>query len=205
MRKGCGHLGLYSRPWRERPFDMLEPYRRLRGCSRCRRNPPAPCRRRQLGRVPACQRHGNDDAIYRVGNRLVTAGDARHRPRNGSTLGLFALCLDERIHAAVCEGGLVSYAALASSDRNLQGASIMIPDVFAAFRSARCGRRLALLSPLDAMNAPVPVEEARKAYNRTAAAYSRSHASGNFTIAEHHPETSVSSIWNYWAEPYSKS
>ena len=91
----------------------------------------------------------------------------------GALWVLFAAALDTRVTRAVCDGGLLSYRALASSDRYLQGASVMLPDVLKHFdlpqvASAVAGRRLVMLDPVDAMKSRVDLETARKAYEAAA-------------------------------------
>ena len=67
---------------------------------------------------------------------------------------LFAAALDERVHAAVCEGGVLSYRTLTDSDWYLHGANVFIPDVLKYFdlpevaSAVRCP--LTVVAPLDA-------------------------------------------------------
>jgi len=87
----------------------------------------------------------------------------------GALWVLFAAALDSRISRAVCDGGLLSYRTLASSDRYLHGSSIMISDVLKHFdlpqvASAIGERRLTLLDPVDAMKARAAPEAARAVY-----------------------------------------
>ncbi|MDD1721863.1 MAG: acetylxylan esterase, partial [Euryarchaeota archaeon] len=51
----------------------------------------------------------------------------------GALWTLFAAALDNRIHSAVCEGGLISYAALCRSDRYLHGANVFVRNVLCHF------------------------------------------------------------------------
>jgi cephalosporin-C deacetylase-like acetyl esterase len=87
----------------------------------------------------------------------------------GALWVLFAAALDNRLSRLVCDSGLLSYAALASSDRYLHGASVMIPDVLKHFDLPQVagtigGARLALFDPVDAMKVRVDLETAGKAY-----------------------------------------
>jgi cephalosporin-C deacetylase-like acetyl esterase len=100
--------------------------------------------------------------VDRAGVRAIGKG-------MGALWVLFAAALDARITRTVCDGGLVSYRALASSDRYLHGASVMIPDVLKHFdlpqvAAAFGGRRLTMLDPVDAMKSAVDPETARKTY-----------------------------------------
>jgi len=87
----------------------------------------------------------------------------------GALWALYAAALDPRITAAVCERGLISYRALTSVDRYLHGANVFVPGVLRHFdlpqvAAAAGGRRLALLSPVDAMKQPVDLNAAQEAY-----------------------------------------
>src|SRR5262249_19981787 len=46
---------------------------------------------------------------------------------------LYAAALDERISSLICTGGLLSYRALALTDRYLYGADILVPDILRHF------------------------------------------------------------------------
>jgi cephalosporin-C deacetylase-like acetyl esterase len=87
----------------------------------------------------------------------------------GALWVMFAAALDSRISHAVCEGGLLSYRALASSDRYLHNSSIMLPDVLKHFDlpqvAAAAGKRVVVVDPVDAMKSPVDLETARKVYD----------------------------------------
>jgi hypothetical protein len=119
--------------------------------------------------------------VDRAGVRVIGRG-------MGALWVLFAAALDPRISRTVCEGGLLSYRTLTSSDRYLHGASIFIPDVLKHFdlpqvAGAVAGRRLAILDPVDAMKSSVDLETARQAYEPAAQAYARAGAPGAFVVA----------------------
>jgi cephalosporin-C deacetylase-like acetyl esterase len=86
----------------------------------------------------------------------------------GALWVLFAAALDPRAHAAVCEGGLLSYRTLTDSDRYLHGADIFIPDVLKHFdlpevaSAVKCP--VTVVAPLDAMKNPVDLGRARSTY-----------------------------------------
>jgi cephalosporin-C deacetylase-like acetyl esterase len=86
----------------------------------------------------------------------------------GALWVLFAAAFDKRVHAAVCEGGLLSYRVLTDSDRYLHGANVFIPDVLKHFDlpevAAAVGCPLTVVSPLDAMKNQVEVARARRSY-----------------------------------------
>jgi len=101
------------------------------------------------------------DDVDRAGVRAIGKG-------MGALWVLFAAALDPRIAHAVCDGGLLSYRTLASSDRYLHGASIMLPDVLKHFDlpqvAAAAGSRVVLRNPVDAMKSSVDGETAQKTY-----------------------------------------
>ena len=104
--------------------------------------------------------------VDRAGVRAIGKG-------TGSLWVLFAAALDARITRAVCDGGLLSYRALASSDRYLHGASVMLPDVLRHFdlpqvASVLASRRLVMLDPVDAMKSRVDLETVRSVYQAAA-------------------------------------
>jgi len=112
-------------------------------------------------------------------------------------LALYAAALDPRILAVVCHQGLLSYRSLTSSDRYLQGAHIFIPQVLNHFdlphvASAVAGRRVTLLSPVDAMKRPVDVVAAQESYRWTKSVYSRAGAPDRFQIAAYNPDRDLS-------------
>lgn len=111
----------------------------------------------------------------------------------GALWALFAAALDERIRAAVCEGGLLSYRVLARTDRYRHGAGIFIRDVLLHFdlpqvAAAVAGRRLVLLGPVDALKRPVATPAARAVYDWTEQAYRAAGAEGELRILPHAPE-----------------
>ena len=104
-------------------------------------------------------------------DRLRAVGRGR-----GALWLLFAAALDTRITQTVCDGGLLSYQTLTSTDRYLHAADIFIPDVLLHFdlpqvASAVAGRRLTILGPVDAMKSVVDEDTARRAYAPAAQAY----------------------------------
>jgi hypothetical protein len=100
---------------------------------------------------------------------------------------LYAAAIDQRIQNATCERGLISYRALARTDRYLHNASIFVRDVLKYFDLPQMAalvadRRLTLVSPVDAMKRRVDIEPARSAYKEAFAAYEAAGAAGRFTI-----------------------
>jgi cephalosporin-C deacetylase-like acetyl esterase len=95
----------------------------------------------------------------------------------GALWTLFAAALDSRIRGVVCDEGLLSYRTLASADRYLHGASVMIPEVLKHFDlpqvAALASKPPALLDPVDAMKARVDPETARGVYGAVAKVASR--------------------------------
>jgi len=94
----------------------------------------------------------------------------------GATWTLFAAALDTRIQSAVCEGGLLSYRAIASADRFSQVASLFLLDVLHHFdlphvAAAVAARRLVLISPVDHVKRPVELSLAERAYEFTRQTY----------------------------------
>jgi cephalosporin-C deacetylase-like acetyl esterase len=105
----------------------------------------------------------------------------------GALWALYATAIDPRIKDCTCERGLISYASLARTDRYLHNASLFVRDVLNHFdlphvAAAIAGRRLSLVSPVDAMNGRVDPGAARNAYTITLAAYQAAGADGRFTI-----------------------
>jgi cephalosporin-C deacetylase-like acetyl esterase len=102
---------------------------------------------------------------------------------------LYAAALDSRVSAAVCERGLLSYRTLTSTDRYLHGADILILDVLNRFdlpevAAAVAGRRLVLLSPVDAMKQVVDTAAAEQAYGWAKTVYSKVGAPDQFQTAD---------------------
>jgi cephalosporin-C deacetylase-like acetyl esterase len=112
---------------------------------------------------------------------------------NGALWALYAAALDSRIQATICHGGLVSYRSLTSVDRYVYGADIFIPDVLLHFdlphvAAAVAGRRLVLLSPVDAMEHPVDILAAQGTYRLTREVYSKAEGANKFQIAAVDPD-----------------
>ena len=110
----------------------------------------------------------------------------------GALWTLFAAALDTRIQAAVCEGGLISYATLCRSDRYLHGASVFVRNVLCHFdlpqaAAAVADRSLTLAAPVDAMKQPVRLEAAESAYAWTRAVYAAAGARERFQIRDRLP------------------
>jgi len=125
---------------------------------------------------------------------LVSRGDAEASGVRvigcgmGALWTLFAAALDPRIQAAVCEGGLISYRALCQSDCYLHGASVFIRNVLLRFdlphvAAAVAGRKLTLVSPVDAMKRPVDLRLAESVYHLTRHAYRAARQEERFRIA----------------------
>lgn len=111
----------------------------------------------------------------------------------GALWSLYAAALDSRIQAVVCDNGLLSYHSLTSVDRYLHEASIFIRGVMRHFdlpqvAAAVAGRRLALLSPVDGMKAPVEFLSARRAYEWTQAVYANLGVRDHFRVSRKNPD-----------------
>lgn len=105
----------------------------------------------------------------------------------GALWTLYAAALDPRIQAAVCDGGLLSYRSLTSVDRYLHGADVFIPGVLQHFdlpqvAATVADRRLAVLSPVDAMKRPVDVAVAEQVYEPARQAYAKVGAADRFRL-----------------------
>ena len=112
----------------------------------------------------------------------------------GALWVLFAAALDRRIHSVICDGGLISYQALASVDRYTQGADLFIRDVLLHFdlphvAASIAGRNLVLLSPVDAMGTSVGLPMAREVYRWADEIYAAFQSSNHFRIVERRPHT----------------
>jgi cephalosporin-C deacetylase-like acetyl esterase len=108
---------------------------------------------------------------------------------------LYAAALDTRITQTVCDGGLLSYRTLTSTDRYLHAADIFVPDVLPQFdlpqvASAVADRRLAILAPVNAMKSVVDPETVRLAYDVTDQAYANAGKPENFATAARSKEQS---------------
>jgi cephalosporin-C deacetylase-like acetyl esterase len=105
----------------------------------------------------------------------------------GALWVLYAAALDSRIQDATCERGLISYSTLARTDRYVHGGSVFVRDVLKHFdlpqvAASIAGRRLTLISPVDAMKQRVPENMARSTYQLAFDAYRASGAEGRFSI-----------------------
>ena len=125
--------------------------------------------------------------VDRAGVRVIGKG-------MGALWVLFAAALDSRLTRTVCEGGLLSYRTLASSDRYLHGASSMIPGVLKQFdlpqvAAALADRRLALLDPVDAMKSRLDPAMASQAYASTAEAFRKANRPDQFLVASRRQTT----------------
>jgi len=114
--------------------------------------------------------------------RLQVAGKGA-----GALWVLFAAVLDPRLTNIVCERGLLSYATLARTDRYTHSTGIFVRDVLQHFDVpellvALAGRKVTLVSPVDHMKRPVPLEKARQEYTLAERAFQK--AGGAFQIVE---------------------
>jgi dienelactone hydrolase len=105
----------------------------------------------------------------------------------GALLAMLAAALDSRIAGAVCHGGMLSYAAMASADGTLLGADLIMRGVLKSFdlpdiAAAIANRPLRVIDPVDAMKRPVEIAAVRNTYQRTTSAYARKGAAGRFQI-----------------------
>lgn len=111
----------------------------------------------------------------------------------GALWVLYAAALDQRILAVICEKGLLSYRSLTGTDRYLHEASVFIPDVLEQFdlthvAAAIAGRRVALLSPVDAMKQRVDIPTARESHRWAETVFANAGAARQFQIAGYEPE-----------------
>lgn len=118
------------------------------------------------------------------GVRAIGAG-------RGANWLLFAAALDQRVQAAVCDRGLISYKSLAQTDRYLYGADLFAPEILEHFdlpqvAAAMADRPLSLLSPLGPMKKPVEILEAAAAYGWASQTYR--HTGSRLLLKAHDPE-----------------
>jgi cephalosporin-C deacetylase-like acetyl esterase len=107
----------------------------------------------------------------------------------GALWALYAAALDPRITSVVAERGLVSYRALAQTDRYTHSAGIFVRDVLKHFdlpqvAAAIAPRPLTLVSPVDAMKRTVDAARAGEIYESTASAYRSAGAAASFRIKD---------------------
>lgn len=119
----------------------------------------------------------------------------------GALWALYATALDDRVHSAVCHGGLLSYRALTSVDRYTQETSVFVRDVLTAFdlpqvAAAVANRRLTLLDPVDPMKALVSLTWAKTTYQWTRDVYGASNAGNQFEIVRRNSDLSLAK--QYW-------
>jgi pimeloyl-ACP methyl ester carboxylesterase len=112
----------------------------------------------------------------------------------GALWALYAAALDTRIRAVVCAEGLLSYHSLTNVDRYRHEASIFIRDVLKYLdlpqvAGAVADRPLAILSPVDALKAPVEMSEAHLTYRWTEKVYTNLGVGHRFRLSSHDPET----------------
>jgi cephalosporin-C deacetylase-like acetyl esterase len=105
---------------------------------------------------------------------------------NGALWALYAAALEERIQSVLCDGLLLSYGHLASSDRYEFRADVFALDVLKHFdlpqvATAVAGRNLVILSPVDAMRRPADVGVTRQIYRPAEEVFSK--AGGRFRLA----------------------
>jgi pimeloyl-ACP methyl ester carboxylesterase len=106
----------------------------------------------------------------------------------GALWTMYAAALDPRIEAVVCHRGLVSYRALTDGvDRYLHGANVLIPRVLEQLDLPQvaggiAGRRLTILSAVDAMKRPVEFSVMKKGYGWTASMYGAMNAAERFQM-----------------------
>lgn len=114
---------------------------------------------------------------------------------------LFAAALDPRIESAVCLGGLLSYRTLIDgNDRYLHGANVMTPRLLRTLdlphvAGAIAGRRLTLLSPVDAMKRSVALDAATAAYQWTHRVFTAANAADRFRIAQRSGAESLAGLY----------
>jgi cephalosporin-C deacetylase-like acetyl esterase len=113
----------------------------------------------------------------------------------GALWGLYAAALDSRIQFLIADGGLLSYKSLAQSDRYKYGANIFVRGGLKYFdlpmiAAAIANRKVQIVSPLDPMKMPVPLDDARRAYRFTQATYTNANAVEQFQIVDSNPTLS---------------
>ncbi len=118
-----------------------------------------------------------------------TAGVRLHGTGAGALWCLYAAALDPRIGTTVAENGLATYASLTRVDRYTHTAGIFIPDVLKHFdlpqiAAAVADRNLVLVSPVDPMQRPLDIAEARAAYAVAEQAYRAAAAADRFRIVD---------------------
>lgn len=102
---------------------------------------------------------------------------------------LYAAALDERIQSLTCCDCLLSYRAIAATDRYLYGADVFVPNILLhldlpAVAAAIAPRALTLVSPQDAMKKTVTAARAHDVYRSTRQAYETLGAGGKFRIED---------------------
>jgi cephalosporin-C deacetylase-like acetyl esterase len=120
-------------------------------------------------------------------SRLVVIGSGM-----GALWGLYAAALDPRIQFVIADGGLLSYKSLAQSGRYKYGANVFVRSGLKYFdvpqiAAAIAGRNVRLLSPLSPMKVPVPIAEARQAYQFTLDTYASAGIGDRFQIIDSDP------------------
>ena len=100
---------------------------------------------------------------------------------------IYAAAIDDRIHSVTCHQGLVSYRHLIENDRYLYGADIFVPGILLHLdlpevAAAIAPRSLTLISPVDAMKAPIDSSKVRDIYRLTAETYETLGANDGFRI-----------------------
>ncbi|MGH9327067.1 MAG: prolyl oligopeptidase family serine peptidase [Terriglobia bacterium] len=121
----------------------------------------------------------------------------------GALWVLYASALDERVAAAVCHRGLISYRALTSADRYTHEASIFVRGALAGFdlcqvAAAAAPRRLLVLDPVDPMKAPAGSERAKAAYQWTQGVYEAAGAGSSFAaVSADATRTLADQYWDF--------
>ncbi len=87
----------------------------------------------------------------------------------GALWALFAAALDERVEAVTCRGGLVSYQALATTDRYRFGAASFVRGILREFdlpqlAASLAPRAVTIEAPVDAMGVAVTEAALRQSY-----------------------------------------
>ena len=131
----------------------------------------------------SCQK-GDSSGVWVIGKGM------------GALWALYAAALDPRIQSVVCHEGLLTYRSLTATDRYLHGADVFVLDVLHHFdlpqvAAAVAGRRLTLLSPVDAMQQPVDIAAATEAYRWTQDTYIAAGARDRFHVSAIHPDQSL--------------
>lgn len=100
---------------------------------------------------------------------------------------LYAAALDSRARSLICVQSLLSYAALAQTDRYLYSADVFVPGILphldlAQIAATVAPRSLTLIEPVDAMKRTAELARVEETYRWARAAYAAAASDKNFRI-----------------------